>query len=394
MLSVAITTSDPESCLVIPDLSRHDLQMFYNNAFRGYTENDHKNIRSIKNVADTFAIGPIMESSLEVEVENEEDEEEEDDEDATPVLFGYLKKSDKIKLSHYFGHSQNDACEDSSNNIELQLRPFRQNCFLCKICNRKFSESSQLEKHRNVVHSKKVISSELNNPYKCSQCDRRFAFYCNVRRHIWLHHNKETKSQITKISTASDEKSNRYYSRQEKLQDIKCKTCGKYFPNWKSLQLHVLDHTSDRPYMCQECGKGFKEESKLKRHSLIHSGIKPFSCNYCRKSFSLKQNRDIHERLHTGTGFPCDYCNETLSQKVNLRKHELKHEKLNHVKSNNPHVKEKQSCISSKRKIDTNGNKRSTKALTPKLLILGESSNQRNVIQLKSTSQYVEVDMS
>ena len=100
MLSVAITTSDPESCLVIPDLSRHDLQIFYNNAFRGYTENDNKNIRSIKNVADTFAIGPIMESNMEVEVENEEDEEEEDDEDNTPVLFGYLKKSDKIKLSH------------------------------------------------------------------------------------------------------------------------------------------------------------------------------------------------------------------------------------------------------------------------------------------------------
>ena len=105
----------------------------------------------------------------------------------------------------------------------------------------------------------------------------------------------------------------------------------------------------------------------------------------------MKQNRDIHERLHTGTGFPCEYCNETLSQKVNLRKHESKHEKLNHIKSSNPHVKGKQSCISSRRKIDTNGNKRSTKALTPKLLILGEGSNQRDVIQLKSASQYVDL---
>ena len=125
----------------------------------------------------------------------------------------------------------------------------------------------------------------------------------------------------------------------------------KYFLNWKKLQLHMLDHTSDRPYKCAECGKGFKEESKLRRHSLIHSGEKPFSCSYCGKRFSLKQNKQIHQRLHTGEGFECGYCGEIFSQKVNLRKHQAKHERLDHVMTDNTSLRERQACVATKNKI-------------------------------------------
>ena len=54
MMAVAISSSDPESCLVIPDLSRHDLKHFYDTVFRDYEE--IVNINSIRNVANTFSV--------------------------------------------------------------------------------------------------------------------------------------------------------------------------------------------------------------------------------------------------------------------------------------------------------------------------------------------------
>ena len=346
MMSVAIATSDPESCLVIPDLSRHELQRFYENAFRGLAENDSS---CVKRVVSTLAVEGLFLRDEE-RLNNNDDydmEEDEEEEDSVPEIFGCLKKSDKIKLSQYFGHgSENDISSDKHSEIDLQLNQFRQNYFQCKQCSRKFSESSQLEKHNNIVHVKKEKLSDAYKPYKCPHCDRRFAFNCNVGRHILLMHN----IAINKISHEIPKNPITSNSKLEKLEDIKCKVCNEYFPNWKRLQLHMFDHTSERPFNCEECGRGFKEESKLRRHSLIHSGLKPFSCKFCNKVFSLKQNKDIHERLHTGSGFPCSYCKEIFSQKVNLRKHESKHETMKHVKTSNSKVKEHQTSFGSRKR--------------------------------------------
>ena len=99
----------------------------------------------------------------------------------------------------------------------------------------------------------------------------------------------------------------------------------------------------DRPFKCPECGRGFKEESKLRRHSVIHTGEKPWDCSFCGRCFSLKQNKEIHERLHTGERpHACGYCGEFFIQKVNLRKHEAKHQRLNHVITENTGLRESQ----------------------------------------------------
>lgn len=341
MMSVAISTSDPESCLVIPDLSRHDLQGFYENAFRGFSED---RVTSAMRVAATFAVeGLILEdgkkgkSSDEYEIDEDEEEEE-----IVPEIFGCLKKSDKIKLSEYFGHSsENDRSFDGFSKIDFHLSLFKEQKFQCNECSRKFSDNYQLERHHKLVHSQKE-KSDVFKPHKCPHCDRRFTFASNVGRHVFLLHTQEKYNPSPKESIQKSPNSN---SKLEKLEDIKCKVCNVYFPNWKKLQLHMFDHTSERPFNCEKCGRGFKEESKLKRHSLIHSGLKPFSCQFCKKSFSLKQNRDIHERLHTGSGFSCSYCQEIFSQKVNLRKHESKHEMMEHIKSMDPKVREDQTTI-------------------------------------------------
>ena len=346
MMSVAISTSDPESCLVIPDLSRHDLQRFYESAFRGLSEDRET---SAMRVASTFAVEGLFskdredgKSNNEFEIDDDDDEEEEE---IAPEIFGCLKKSDKIKLSQYFGHgSESDKSSGKISKNDFSLNLFLEKKVECKECNRKFSDNSQLESHTKIVHSKKLKLSDVPKPHMCPHCDRRFTFASNVGRHIFLMHSQEkyNPNENLQESASKNQESN---PKLEKLEDIKCKVCNLYFPNWKKLQLHMFNHTSERPFNCKQCGKGFKEESKLKRHSLIHSGLKPYSCQFCNKAFSLKQNRDIHERLHTGSGFSCSYCQEIFSQKVNLKKHESKHEIMKHSKSLDPKVREDQTTI-------------------------------------------------
>lgn len=348
MMSVAISTSDPESCLVIPDLSRHDLQRFYENAFRGFSED---RATSAMRVASTFAAEGLISKDGENWKRNQEYEidEEEEEEEIIPEIFGCLKKSDKIKLSEYFGHSsENERSFNrlSKNDFHSNLFDMEQK-FQCKECNRKFNDSFQLESHHKIVHFKKQKQSEVFKPHKCPHCDRRFTFNSNVGRHIFLMHSQE--NNINENKKESPSKTQDSNSKLEKLEDIKCKVCNVYFPNWKKLQLHMFDHTSERPFSCEKCGRGFKEESKLKRHYLIHNGLKPFSCKFCNKAFSLKQNRDIHERLHTGSGYSCSFCQEIFSQKVNLRKHESKHEMMKHIKSTDPKIREEQTTIKGRR---------------------------------------------
>jgi DNA-directed RNA polymerase subunit M/transcription elongation factor TFIIS len=42
----------------------------------------------------------------------------------------------------------------------------------------------------------------------------------------------------------------------EKFEDMKCKICGFEATTWKQLQVHVMDHTKERPYKCDICKKG------------------------------------------------------------------------------------------------------------------------------------------
>ena len=46
-------------------------------------------------------------------------------------------------------------------------------------------------------------------------------------------------------------------------------------------QVHLRDHTSDKPYQCLHCEAKFKVKSCMKDHVNIHTGAKPYLCNIC-----------------------------------------------------------------------------------------------------------------
>ena len=147
MMEEAISSSHPESCLVIPDLSKHDLLQFYSAAFTGSL--DTERMRSINNVASTLALHHLHQSGVRSHWEDEEEEEEEDVSSGVKCL----KKSDKIKLSHYFQHwSEGPPSHGSPASLETQLKQFNGSPVECSDCGRKFGGLRHLERHRASVH--------------------------------------------------------------------------------------------------------------------------------------------------------------------------------------------------------------------------------------------------
>ena len=144
MVGEALSGSHPESCLVIPDISKYDLLQFYTAAFTGTL--DSTRVKSIRSVASTLALHRVH-------WDNQEEEEEEEEEEDVPVM-KCLKKSDKIKLSQYFQPLTEAPSQSSlgANSVEALLRPFSVSCVECQDCGRKFSGVAQLESHRNMVH--------------------------------------------------------------------------------------------------------------------------------------------------------------------------------------------------------------------------------------------------
>jgi|ERR1712059_71242 len=274
---------------------------------------------------------------------------------------GKIKSSrnlEKLQLLHYKDREIAPRLNSKEELNPLPVRLFSSLPLLsCHSCERKFTGASCLTRHVSLVHGRAVTDrtgkgDNFQAPFQeCEVCHKKFRFAASVKKHMWLFHREGQNNIIKSEPNVSNNLEKKSAIIKEKLEDIKCQLCGKYCPNWKKLQLHMLDHTSDRPYKCDECGKGFKEEAKLKRHKIIHTGEKPFQCAYCSKAFSLKQNKEIHERLHTGDGFPCSYCGEIFTQKVNLKKHQSKHIKLRHVVTENTEIRKMQSDNIQKTKL-------------------------------------------
>uniref|UniRef100_A0A1I8FEF7 C2H2-type domain-containing protein n=1 Tax=Macrostomum lignano TaxID=282301 RepID=A0A1I8FEF7_9PLAT len=190
--------------------------------------------------------------------------------------------------------------------------------FECKVCGKRFSDSSSLTTHSRQQHRRKAIKLKVcgkrfshteKSPFECKVCGKR-----SVSAAALLH----TPGCIQEKSHLSAK-------------------CGKRFSVSRQPTTHSRQHTGEKPFECKVCGKRFSEKSHLsgkvcgKRfsvssslttHSRQHTGEKPFECKSSGKRFSDQHNLTTHSRLHTGEKpFECKVWRQEIHAKRDLHVH-------------------------------------------------------------------------
>ena len=197
--------------------------------------------------------------------------------------------------------------------------------FKCELCDKTFSQSGTVKRHREIVHEKM-------KKFNCDKCDKLFTLKCNLNQHIGLvHDNREDlrrkKEYCTKCKkTIFDLKRHEMTVHEEKKQ-FSCQICNKAF----SLAFNLKKHNSrfhegasknDR-IQCEPCNKSFSRKDILFKHkNTIHQKSKAFKCDICGKLFNRKDKLNDHLKIHTGLiECKCKFCDKAFIHKKHLKEH-------------------------------------------------------------------------
>ena len=67
------------------------------------------------------------------------------------------------------------------------------------------------------------------------------------------------------------------------IDSFKCKTCGKTFFDYESLEMHKKGHKDINNFKCETCEKTFFDEDSLEMHKKGHKDRNSFKCEPCGK---------------------------------------------------------------------------------------------------------------
>ncbi|XP_077288397.1 uncharacterized protein LOC143912842 [Arctopsyche grandis] len=200
---------------------------------------------------------------------------------------------------------------------------FRNHCYRhviggrykCNICNKGFSQQSQLSSHVNITHG---------NPLSCKICNKVYHSVSNLNRHIGSCHNGNIQHSCNECGkTLQSATGLRMHMLKHKVgQYLMCATCGKKFTQQANLKIHMESHVNSNPYLCEFCPRTFTNKSKLESHLVAHSNDRQFLCQICNKSYKTRRYLSDHHKLHTeaATLF-CKVCNKGFFNSLKLKDH-------------------------------------------------------------------------
>ncbi|XP_050515679.1 transcriptional repressor CTCF-like isoform X2 [Diabrotica virgifera virgifera] len=218
----------------------------------------------------------------------------------------------------------------------------------CRYCDAAFTTSGELVRHVRYRHTHE-------KPHKCTECDYASVELSKLKRHIRCH-TGERPYQCPHCTYASPDtfKLKRHLRIHTGEKPYECDICHTRFTQSNSLKAHKLTHnigdkpifqcdlcpttcgrktdlrihvqklhTSDKPLKCKRCGKSFPDRYSYKLHNKSHEGEKCYKCELCPYASISARHLESHMLIHTDQKpFQCDQCDQSFRQKQLLKRHQ------------------------------------------------------------------------
>lgn len=150
---------------------------------------------------------------------------------------GRDKKRESLESSISGISSASYELEENNN----QMAQNDKTTFRCKICHRVMKRLRIFQQHM-AKHEEESMAT--GGRYQCEKCGERFPTKIFKREHIMREHSEG----------------------KTKLFNYHCDICNRTFAQRSNLDVHMRQHTGERPYKCTICSRRFRQKAHLDKH--------------------------------------------------------------------------------------------------------------------------------